>query len=261
MLLKTLPNRWGMRWVVWLLFTSPVSLANCAIWLQMNQTFFLKKENNRQRLINKDRKFRVFSCDWLCNTAGTAANPGKNWKHNLLVQAIFYGSGQVVCVFLFFSKKWQHAKSITRNNNNNHFSSLKAVHHIYLELQNNLFNRSQVNIFLTSKMYKLAKKSTEYRFVSVFQWKPCRFSWRPESLLPLRGEKQFKWPPETSPKPVVIHFIKTWMKSMPGCERGITDGKKVGADREVSWVSGWSSWSTSYGSCRRQTSGHEWIET
>lgn len=133
-----------------------------------------------------------------------------------------------LCVFfLFFSKKWQHAKSITRNNNNNHFSSLKAVHHIYLELQNNLFNRSQVNIFLTSKMYKLAKKSTEYRFVSVFQWKPCRFSWRPESLLPLRGEKQFKWPPETSPKPVVIHFIKTWMKSMPGCERGITDGKKV----------------------------------
>lgn len=120
-----------------------------------------KKETNRQRLINKDRKFRVFSCDWLCNTAGTAANPGKNWKHNLLVRAIFLWFWTGCVVFFVFSKKWQHAKSITRNNNNNHLSSLKAVHHIYLELQNNLFNRSQVNIFLTSKMYKLAKKSTD----------------------------------------------------------------------------------------------------
>lgn len=246
---------------VTLVYEPRITCKLCNLTPNKPNLFFFFKEKNQQRLINKDRKFRVFSCDWLCNTAGTAANPGKNWKHNLLVRAIFLWFWTGCVCFFVFSKKWQHAKSITRNNNNNHFSSLKAVHHIYLELQNNLFNRSQVNIFLTSKMYKLAKKSTEYRFVSVFQWKPCRFSWRPESLLPLRGEKQFKWPPETSPKPVVIHFIKTWMKGMPGCERGMTDGKKVGADREVSWVSGWSSWSTSYGSCRRQTSGHEWIET
>lgn len=128
--------------------------------LTPNKPNFLKKRKKLAR-VNKQRKFRVFSCDWLCNTGGTAANTGKNWKHNLLVRAIFHGSGQVVCFFVF-SKKWQHGKSITRSNNNNHFSSLKAVHHIYLELQNNLFNRSQVNIFLTSKMDKVAKKRTEY---------------------------------------------------------------------------------------------------
>lgn len=186
---------------------------NCATWVQMTQ---------RSAMVNKQRKM---SCDWLCNPAGSAASVWRAENITCWFGLCFYGFGQVV----FFPR-----------NDNMLKASRGTTTTILLLKDGSSFKRFQVNIFLTSRMDKLAKRS----FCLCRSPKQGFFFFFNHLL---RSEKHFKWPPVTSRKPVVVHLLKTWTK---GRERGLADG-----------MSGWSSWSTAPTWCWHQTSGHKWIET